>query len=106
MTELTKSLVNDAIDEEFNEAKGTEEPVFTSLYEAYAYLKEQVDVQNAQSRRLHKQLAYFWENIRRNENDKLQDTVKRLQTVAYFSAIDSIKVAAMAKEINEMLIEE
>lgn len=100
--ELTKKLVNNAINSETAQAMKNYGETYNSLHEGYAVLKEEVEEAGEAWESAERKLNILWEFIRTPEvfmSDKPTEIIFDLKSEAEKIALEAVQVAAVCNKI-------
>lgn len=95
--EKTIELVEKAINEELINAKGYGEK-YTSVFEVYGVLKEEVEETNNEVEEVKGNFTLFWNFIKKNNTEKQKEFLKLIETSAEKTALEALQVCAVCRK--------
>lgn len=98
--ETTIELVERAINEEIKNAKGYGDK-YSSIFEAYGVLKEEVEEMKREVEGVEGNFAIFWNFIKMNNTEKQKEFLKLVESQAEKAALEALQVCAVCKKALE-----
>ena len=95
--EKTIELVEKAINEELKNAKGYGDK-YSSVFEAYGVLKEEVEEMNSEVEEVKGNFTIFWNCIKKNNGEKQKEFLKLIETSAEKTALEALQVCAVCRK--------
>ena len=95
--EKTIELVEKAIKEELKNAKGYGDK-YSTVFEAYGVLKEEVEEMNSEVEEVKGNFAIFWNFIKKNNAEKQKEFLKLIETSAEKTALEALQVCAVCRK--------
>ena len=94
----TKSLIQEAIETELENARKQWGPQYNSEHEAYAVLKEEVEEAADDLTIISEDLGFLWNAVKGNSDKPYSAALKHIQQTALELAIEAVQIAAVAKK--------
>ena len=95
--EKTIELVEKAISEELKNAKGYGDK-YSSVFEAYGVLKEEVEEMNSEVSEVNGNFAIFWNFIKKNNAEKQKEFLELIEISAEKTALEALQVCAVCRK--------
>lgn len=95
--EKTIEFIEKAINEELKNAKGYGEK-YSSIFEAYGVLKEEVEEMNGEVEEVKATFSIFWNFIKKNNTEKQNELLKLIETSAEKTALEALQVCAVCRK--------
>ena len=95
--EKTIEFVEKAIREELKNAKGYGEK-YSSVFEAYGVLKEEVEEMNREVEEVNSNFTIFWNFIKNNNAESQKEFLKIIENYAEKTALEALQVCAVCRK--------
>jgi NAD(P)H-dependent flavin oxidoreductase YrpB (nitropropane dioxygenase family) len=103
MEEIKKEVRKLALEELNRSIEQYKHPIFNSLHEGYAVLKEEIEEATEETDRICQKLKLVWHSIKLDQYPG--EHIQLIKQYAELLACEAIQVAAMARKFEESFIE-